>query len=168
MATGQPELRPRPPLATRPSPIFRQRHANAGCRAWLPLLLWLLSATSAICSSQTRTAAHTGCVRRQTGSTLTAQDPEQSASWRTDHDRSTDQERVELTSAWSRRRLLLAPDDQTAQQAAQAALNRCSSSKSLSSKHAALQSALSAGCAPHGHLGSRPRAVLHAAVKSPV
>ena len=114
----------------------QRRHAlrhHAGAQAaWqrsvaLPVLLCLLSAASVTCSTQRGSFVRSGDAQPQANVSYTAsshQHPQWLTSWTTQPGRGAGHEDGQQETA-SARRLLLAPDAQTEQQAAQQALNRC-------------------------------------------
>ena len=122
MSSGRPHGQPSPRVpARRGLPI--RNVAVSRLAAFTLLLLWLLSASSAVCSTR-YSHAESGSPdgHDQANSAFTAHDPERS---RIATNQSRGQERQKPAVTLSHR-LLLAADVQTEpQQAAQQALNRC-------------------------------------------
>jgi hypothetical protein len=113
-----PPLPPRHGLPARGKLTLRNRTATR-LSASLVLLLWLFG--TAACSTQLASTQHIGCVLNKTGCASSAHHPERTLSSETHLSTGQDGEQQAATSS---RRLLLNPDGQTAQQAAQQAVNR--------------------------------------------
>ena len=132
MAAARPQGQPNRRTRLRNLPAWRGltfgHNVDARLTASLPLLLWLLSASSAACSMQFDSGMHARGGRmhhtqKRAGSAFTISHPERATTWSTQSSRDTDGGQQASSSS---RRLLITPNGQTApQQAADQALNRC-------------------------------------------